>query len=322
MFCRKLFAGAVAALAVIPALAQDFPSHPLRIIVVQAAGATNDTIARMYAAKLTDQVKQAVLVENRAGGNGIPGADYVAKSAPDGYTLLFGQTTVLAIQGSLFPKLPYDPKRDFTPVSVIAISPSVLVVNTSVPARNIKELIAYAKANPGKLNFGSAGSGSPFHLSGEVFKSQTGTDIVHVPYKGNAPAIVDLLSGQLQMLFANPPDILGHLKAGKLRAIVSTGPTRIPLLPDVPTVAEEGLKNAESVSFFAIAAPRGTPRDIVHKLYAELARAGRSPDIRARLTELGADPVDRNPEESAVFIQAQIEKWAKVIKESGAKPDE
>ncbi len=304
------------------ALAQEFPARPVKIVVTLVAGATNDTIARMYAPKLGELLKQPVIVENRAGGNSIPGTDYVAKSPPDGYTLLFGNTTIFGIMGSLFHKLPWDPKRDFVPVSVIATAPSVLAVYPGLPVKNVKELIAYAKANPGKLNFASPGTGSPFHLSGELFKAQTGTNIVHVPYKGNAPAIVELLSGQVQMLFANPPDVLGHIKAGKLRAIVSTGPKRIPLLPDVPTIAEEGFHNAESVSFFVITAPKGTPKDVVAKLYGAFQRVGKEPQIRERLVELGTEPEDKNPEESAAFIDTQAEKWARVIKESGATADE
>ncbi len=322
MSIRKVVVAAAALAATSCALAQEFPARPIKIVVTLVAGATNDTIARMYAPKLGELLKQPVIVENRAGGNSIPGTDYVAKSPPDGYTLLFGNTTIFAIMGSLFHKLPWDPKRDFMPVSVIATAPSVLVVTPGLPVRSVKELIAYAKANPGKLNFASPGTGSPFHLSGELFKAQTGTNIVHVPYKGNAPAIVELLSGQVQMLFANPPDVLGHIRAGKLRAIVSTGPKRIPLLPDVPTIAEAGFHNAESVSFFVVTAPRGTPKEVVSKLHAAFSKAGKEPQIRERMAELGTEPEDRNPEESAAFIDTQAAKWAKVIKESGAKADE
>ena len=304
------------------ASAQEFPTRPIKIVVTLAAGATNDTIARMYAPKLGELLKQPVIVENRAGGNSIPGTDYVAKSAPDGYTLLFGNTTIFGIMGSLFHNLPWNPKRDFVPVSVIATAPSVLVVYPGLPVHNVKELIAYAKANPGKLNFASPGTGSPFHLSGELFKTQTGTSIMHVPYKGNAPAIVELLSGQVQMLFANPPDVLGHIRAGKLRAIVSTGPKRIPLLPDVPTIAEEGFHNAESVSFFVVAAPRGTPKEVVSRLYATFSKVGKEPEIRKRMIELGTETEDKSPEESAAFIDVQAAKWARVIKESGAKVEE
>jgi len=322
MFIRKLsILFVVLAAATRLAIAQDYPARPVKIVVTFSAGATNDTFARLLAPKLADLLNQSVVVENRPGGSGIPGADYVAKSAADGYTLLMGNTTILAIMGSLFRKLPFDPQRDFAPVSVLAVSPSVLVVNPSVPVRTVAELVAFAKANPGKLNYGSAGNGTPFHLSGELFKGQTGITLTHVPYKGNAPAIVDLLAGQVQMLFANPPDVLGHLNAGKLRPIVWTGAKRTPLLPEVPTVVEAGLANAESVSFFAFAVPKGTPKDVIARLNRETVKVLKLPDVRQRMLELGAEPVGSSPEEAEVFLRREFAKWAKVIKDSGAKVD-
>jgi len=322
MFFRKLsiilvlLSGAVQS-----GIAQDYPARTVKLIVPFAAGAANDIIARLFAQKLSDQLKQSFVVENRPGGAGIPGAEYVARSAADGYTLLMGNTTLLAIQVSLYAKLPYDTQRDFAPVSILAISPSVLVVHPSVAARSVEELVALAKANPGKLNYASAGNGTPFHLSGELFKAQTGTNFVHVPYKGNAPALVDLLAGQVQLLFANPVDVVAHISSGKLRPIASTGAKRIPLLPEVPTMAEAGFRNAESVSFFAIVAPTGTPKEAMTALHTEIVRAENQPDVRQRLYDLGCDPVGNTPEESKVFIRREIAKWAKVIKESGARVD-
>ena len=304
------------------AVAQEFPSRPVKLVVTFSAGGAVDLVARLVAPKLADLLRQAVIVENRLGGNSIPGVDYVAKSAADGYTLLIGSTTILATMGSLFHKLPFDPQRDFAAVSILAISSSVLVVHPSVAAHSVKELVALAKANPGKLNFGSSGNGGPSHLSGELFKAQTGTNLVHVPYKGNAPTVIDLLAGRVQILFANPTDVMSHINAGKLRPIVWTGEKRTPLLPDVPTVAEAGLANTESISFTAIVAPKGTPKDVVTRLNTETVKALKLPEVRQRMLDLGLEPVGNSPEEAEVFLRREFAKWARVIKDSGAKVDD
>lgn len=312
-----------ALLAGTPAVqAQDYPNRVSRIVVPFAAGATNDIIARLVGQSLADELKQPFLVDNRAGASGIPGTDYVAKAAPDGYTLLLGNTSLLGIQASLFKKLPYDPRTDFIPVSILATSPIVMVINPSVPAQNVREFVALAQASPGKLNYASAGVGTPFHLAAELFKTQTGTNIVHVAYKGAAPAATDLLSGQVQMMLDNPPAILPHIRSGKVRAIATMGSSRFPLLPDVPTLTESGFRNAEAVSWFAIATPKGTPREVVVRLNAELVKAVNRSDIRQKFLELGAEPVGNSPEAAATHVRNEIVKWAALVKSSGATAQE
>jgi tripartite-type tricarboxylate transporter receptor subunit TctC len=308
------------AMASPPALAQEFPARPMKVVVALSAGGVVDLIARLLSPKLSDIFKQPVVVENRPGGSGIPGYDLVAKSPADGHTLLLG-TTGLVMMHNFFPKLPFDPRRDFAPVTIVADSAAVLVVHASVPARNMKELIGLAKASPGRLYYGSSGNGGVFHLSGELLKSQTGIDIVHVPYKGNARAMVDLLAGQVQILFANPPDVLAHIKAGKLHPIVWTGSQRTPLLPEVPTVAEAGLANAEAKAFFALVVPSGTPKQVIARLNAETVKVLKLADVHKRLVEVGLDPVGSSSEQAQAFLRSEEIKWAKVIKESGAKVD-
>ena len=305
-----------------PLRAQDYPNRSSRIVVPFAAGATNDIIARLVAQSLADQLKQPFLVDNRAGASGIPGTEFVAKAAPDGYTLLLGNTSLLGIQASLFKKLPYDPRTDFIPVSILATSPIVMVINPTVPAQTVREFVALALASPGKLNYASAGIGTPFHLAAELFKTQTGTSIVHVAYKGAAPAATDLLSGQVQMMLDNPPAILPHIRSGKVRAVATMGSSRFPLLPDVPTLTESGFRNAEAVSWFAIATPKGTPRDVVVRLNAELVKVVTRSDIKQKFLELGAEPVGNSPEAAATHVRNEIVKWAALVKSSGATAEE
>ncbi len=299
---------------------------PVKIIVTNPTGAANDVLGRFFARKLSDQLRQAFVVENRPGANGIPGAEYVARSAPDGYTLLIGNTSTLAILVSLSPKLPYNPQRDFAPISILGISSSVLVVHPSVAARSVGELVVLAKSSPGKLNYASPGNGSPFHLSAELFKTQTGADLVHVPYKGTGPALVDLLAGRVQLMFVNVPTILPHINSGKLWPIASTGIKRHPLLPDVPTMAEAGIRNAESFAWFVLVAPNQTPKEVITTLNAEIVKAERQPEVQQRFNELGLEPVGNlvgnSPEEAEVFIRGEMAKWARIIKDSGAKVDD
>ena len=302
-------------------IAQDYPARTAKMVVPFTAGTANDIVARLFAQKLSDQLKQPFVVENRPGGAGIPGVEYVVRSAPDGHTLLFVNTALLAIQPGLYTKLPYDTQRDLVPVSILATTASVMVVHPSLAAYTVKELIALAKAGPEKLNYASGGNGTPFHLSGELFKANTGTDFVHVPYKGNAPAMIALLAGQVQMMFDSPLNVIPQINSGKLRAIVSTGAKRLALLPDVPTMAEAGFRGAESVSFFAIAAPKGVSRRVIATLHTAIVKLETLPEVRQRLIELATDVVGNTPEEAEVFLRDEVAKWAKVIKDSGAKVD-
>ena len=299
-------------------LAQDYPNRPVRIIVSYAPGAENDLIARLAAQNLSDQLKKSFLVENKPGAAGVIGSEFVAKSAPDGYTLLLGNASTLAIMGSMNPKLPYQP-LEFEPVSVLAAIPSVLVVNASLPANSMAEFVSLARAKPGALNYGSPGAGTSMHLTAEMFAAQTGTKIVHVAYKGAAPAVADLLAGQVQFMFQNVPTVLPHIRSGKLRAIAATTPARIAVLPDVPTLTESGIREADAVSWFAIVAPKGTPGAITAFLQGEIAKAWQKPEVRQRLQDLGADPVASTPADAAAFMQAEYRKWEKAVNAAGLK---
>ena len=302
-------------------LAQTYPERPVRVVVSYSAGATNDIVARAVAQRLSIAFKQNFFVENRVGGNGTIGTGFVAKEPADGYNLLLGNTSILAIHPSLFSSLPYDPVKDFQAVSILAESPTVLVVNAAVPVRTVKELVAYSKANPKLVAYGSPGTGTPFHLSGELFNSQTGTSMLHVPYKGAAPAVVDLLGGQIQVMFDNLPNVLNHIRSGKLRALAVTSDARLSQLPDVPTMAEAGFAGAESSSFFAFVVAKGTPATIVQTLSAKIAEIMREPAIKSQLSDLGAIPVGNTPAQAAQYLNEQVVKWTKVVKASGAKAD-
>jgi tripartite-type tricarboxylate transporter receptor subunit TctC len=313
---------AAMALVVAPlAGAQTYPTRPVRLVVPFPAGGTTDILARAAAQKMSEAWNQQVIVDNRPGAGGNIGSELVAKSAPDGYTLEMGTVGTHAINASLYSKLPYDPVKDFTPVILVAGVPNVLVVNDALPVHSVQELIAYAKANPGKLNFASSGSGTSIHLSGELFKTLTGVQMTHVPYKGSAPALTDLMGGQVQLMFDNLPSSLGFIKAGKLRALAVTSTTRAAALPDVPTMVEAGVPGFEASSWFGILAPAGTPRDIVMRINGEVAKWLASPDARDKLSGQGAIPAGGAPEDFARHINAEMTKWAKVVKESGAKVD-
>jgi tripartite-type tricarboxylate transporter receptor subunit TctC len=313
------------ALLVLPAIANAqtpaYPTKPIRLVVPFPAGGATDIFAREVAKHLTETWGQSVVVDNRPGAGGNIGSELVAKAPPDGYTLEMGTVGTHAINASLYSKMPYDHVKDFVPVILVAGVPNVLVVNPSVPVNSVQELIAYAKANPGKLNFASSGSGTSIHLSGELFKVMAGVQMTHVPYKGSAPALQDLLGGQVQLMFDNLPPSLPQIKAGKLRALAVTSATRAPALPDTPTVAESGLPGFEASSWFGVLAPAGTSPAIVAKLNAEIAKWLASPEAKEKLAAVGANIGGGTPEDFARHIQSETAKWAKVVKESGAKVD-
>jgi tripartite-type tricarboxylate transporter receptor subunit TctC len=312
---------AVAMLVAGPAHAQPYPAKPIRFIVPQAAGGSTDILSRTVGQKLSEKLGQQVVMDNRAGANGLIGTELVAKSQPDGHTLLAGGTGTIAINVSLYDKIAYDPIRDFAPVILIAYSTSVLVVHPSVPVKNITELVALAKARPGELRYASAGSGSSPHLSAELFKTTAGINVVHVPYKGSTPGVVATVSGETSLMFTGIASALAHIKAGRLRALSVNGPKRSSALPEVPTASESGLPGFEVDFWIGILAPAGTPRAIVARLNSEVNRILAQDDVKERLVTLGTDPVGGTSEQFAAVIKADVVKWAKAIKASGAKPE-
>ena len=317
-----LAAGATALAAQLPATAsaQTFPSRPLRFIMPYPPGGSSEILARPIAQEMTKFFGQPVIVDFKPGAGSTIGADTVAKSAPDGHTVVM-MLSAHAINATLMPKLPYDTVKDFAPVTLVATTPLVLVANPGVPVNNVKELIAYAKANPGKLNFGSGGTGTSNHLAGEMFKAYTGTDMQHVPYKGTPAAHADLLGGQIGLLFDNIVAVMGHVKSGKVKALAVTSANRAASLPDVPTVAESGVPGFEAVSWIGALVPTGTPKDIVDKIHTDMVAVLKMPDVREKLGASGAVLVGNTQAEFAAWNRNEIEKWAKAVKASGAKGD-
>ena len=319
MLSRFIAVLALAAVA-LPAVSQNYPTRPVRLIVAFAPGTTSDIIGRMFAEKLSQQMGQPFVVENRTGAGGTIAADHVAKSSPDGYTLLMS-TAALPVSAHVYPDLKYDTAKDFASVTVITHSPLLLAANLNFPAKNVQELIQYAKANPGKVNFGSAGVGTSHHLTGEKLKLDTGIDMLHVPYKGSGPAHIDLMGGQIQLMFDNIVALLPHVKAGKVRALAVSSAKRHPLLPEVPSIQEAGVKDFETVAWFGIVAPAGTPKPILERLNAETVKAIKLPDVNKRLLDSGSTIIGNSPEEADRFLRDEVEKWGKVVKAAGVKPN-
>jgi tripartite-type tricarboxylate transporter receptor subunit TctC len=303
------------------AQAQPYPSKPIRFVVPYPAGGPLDTVARLLGQKVSESTHQPVIVDNKPGAGGNIGADAVAKAPGDGYTILMGAVATHAINPTLYASIPYDAIRDFSPVTQVAATPNVLVVHPSVPASNVRELIAYAKANPGKLNFGSGSTGSAGHLAGELFKTMAGVDMTHVPYKGAAPAMNDLIGGQIQLMFDNLASSLSQVRAGRVRALAVTTAKRSGLAPELPTIAESGLPGFDISTWFGIFVPAGTPHEIIDRLHAEFTKALAAPGIREKMLNLGAEPVGSKPEEFAMYIRTEADKYARVIKASGARAD-
>jgi tripartite-type tricarboxylate transporter receptor subunit TctC len=309
------------------AQAQGYPNKQITLVVPFAAAGTTDIVARAVGAELTKALGQQVIIDNRPGAGGNIGSAIVARAAPDGYTLLMGTVGTHAINQALYAKMPYDTVKDFAPVTLAAAVPNVLVVNPAFADKHnitdVKSFIKYLKANPGKTNMASSGNGTSIHLAGELFKTQTKTFMVHIPYRGSSPALTDLVGGQADVMFDNLPSSMGFIKAGKLRAIALTSAKPSSALPGVPTIAQSGgeLANFEASSWFGILAPAGTPKEIVDKLQQEVSKALSSPAVKEKLVAQGADPVGNTPEQFAAHIQAESKKWAKVVKDSGAKVD-
>ncbi len=303
------------------AFAQAYPSKPVRVVVPFPPGGAVDFYARVVQAPLSEVLGQTVVIDNRVGASGMVGADHVAKSPPDGYTLLLGNIASLAINAGIYAKMPYDPAKDFTPIMHTIDVNYVLVVHPSVPAKSVTELIAYAKANPGKLAYGSAGSGSLPHLATELFKASTGTDMVHVPYKGGGPMVTDLLGGTVQVVIGDQANLMPHVKSGKLRGLAVASPRRSANYPDLPTIAEAGVPGFQAVAWNGLVGPAGLPPDVVKRVHEAFVKVMALPDVREKLQGGGLDPVGDSPEEFARFIPAEIAKWSKIAKDVGARAD-
>ncbi len=317
----KIFAVAIAVALAFPALSQDWsPAKPVRIIV-PIVGSTNDVLARLIAPELARAVGQPVLVENKGGGGGNIGADFVAKSEPDGHTLLIGFNGPIAVNVSLFKSLPYDPVKDLAPITLVVTTPQFLVVHPGVPVKNVAEFVARAKAEPGRMSYGSVSIGSASHLTMEMLKTAARVDIVHVPYKGAPPAMADLLGGQIQAGFFVPGNVLQFLKDGKLRAIACTGRKRFAAAPDVATMIEQGFADFEATAWIGFLAPGATPRPIIERYHREIVRIANSPEVRGKLEALQFEVVATTPEQFSQWIRKEIPRWGEVIKATGATAD-
>lgn len=318
---RRSLVALMLALPATAVMAQAFPNKPIRLICPFPPGGAVDIASRAIAAEMSKTLGQPVSVENKPGAGGNIGGVEVARAAPDGYTMLMTTSGIHAINPVLYKKMPFDPNKDLAPVSALVSLANVLVVHPSVKANSVSELLALAKAAPGKLSYASSGSGTSIHMSAEMFKHLTGVDMVHVPYKGSAPALTDLMGGQVQLMFDNIPSALPHIKAGKLRALATTGPRRDPALPDLPTVAETGVSGYEAGVWFGLAVPVGTPPEIIAKLNAEAVKGTRSPDFVKRMNELGYQVIGSGADTMAAMLRGEIARWTPVVKASGATAD-
>jgi tripartite-type tricarboxylate transporter receptor subunit TctC len=311
------------ALAAMPVAAQtsDYPSKTIKVISPFSAGGTNDYLSRAIARKLELAFGKPVVVENRTGANGMIGADFVAKNPGDAYLLFMGNGATHGSNSTLYPKITYDAVKDFTPVGMVAVVPLVLIVSSSLPVKSIPELLAYAKAHPGSMSFGSSGLGSTGHITGEKFKQLTGVDAVHVPYKGDAPAVTDVLAGQLPLAFISITSVISHLNSGRMRILAVANAKRSPSIPDVPTFAEAGVREMEFATWYAIMAPAGIPKDIVNRLNQEISSALDSPDMKQGFATQGAEPTKFTPEELGAFVKSQLARYARMIKELGIRAE-
>jgi tripartite-type tricarboxylate transporter receptor subunit TctC len=308
-------------LAAVQALAQSYPSKPVRLIVPYPPGGGNDTLGRLFAAKLGERMGQPFVVENRPGAGAMIGTEAAAKSPPDGYTVLLSSIATHALSPNLYSRVPYDPLKDFAPITLLGIAPTVLVVNADLPAKSLGELIAAAKAKPGALAYASGGNGTPPHINAEVFKSVAGVDLLHVAYKGGGPALADLMAGRVHVMLDTAASAMPHVRAGKLRALAISGARRSPEYPDLPTFAEAGLPQYDTNAWYSMHAPAGTPREIVRRLNGELVAILKDPDIVARFKQLSTEPIGNSPEEFAAFVRTELDKYARIIKAAGIRLD-
>ena len=304
------------------AQAQAYPTQPIKMVVAFPAGGTTDLLARVFSRKMSELLNQPVTVENRTGAGGIIGTEFVARSAPDGQVIMLGTVGTMSVNQSLYKKLPYDVEKDFVPITLLATLPNILLINPSLPYKNIKELISFAKANPGKLTYASAGTGTASFLAGEMFKQEAGVEITHVPYRGSAPALNDLMAGHVSISFDYPPSSLPFITRGKLKALGVTSLTRVKVTPDVPTLHEDGLRGFNLLTWYGVFAPKGTSADIVNKLQSTMAEAAKAPDVIKRMDELAVDMVVNSPAEFAKFHRADVATWAKFIQDKNIKIDE
>ena len=318
---RILLAFCILASAANTAWAQSWPSRPLRLVIPFAAGGGADIAGRVIGQELGEALKQSVIIENRTGAGGTIAPNNVAKSPPDGYSLVLGHLGGIAIAPHLYKDLPFDPVNDLSPVTLVVNGLSVLVVNPELPVRTAGELVAYAKKNPNQLSFASAGSGTDTHLAGELFKSMTGISMVHIPYKGGAPALVDLISGRVQLSFASVATTISAIQTGKLRAVAMTGKNRFEGLPGVPTIAESGVPGYEINNWYGIFVPANTPQDIIQRLNAETIKILKKPDVHAKLIAAGLEPIWSTPKEFADYVRAETDKWRKIVVDSGARAE-